>query len=213
MIIDETIASYMEWLDRISKSPRIHIQGLEKCTKYLNDYLDDLINKNEVSKITSAIYTLNEYSKVILYFKNHDSFFISEKMQKILQSKTNLEKLLNIPEEKIDAVLNLSEANWTMKKPISGMIRILPANFNLDEVLTLRNGFLGTIIYVITGKATVIQLNRWPESNCFIISTEGGPTSEELNFAKHSRMQYINGASEYLKDLVDYDGKFINLIP
>lgn len=129
-------------------------------------------------------------------------------------SLAEIDKLLEVSEE-TEAPINmpLPEANWSVKQPIIGRIRLISTYPNLDELVSLRGGYFGTMIYLMDTRPSVDELFGWSDKNSVIVSGGGGDDSEEKNYACSEGIPYINGAGRYFPDLVRLDGKVVRLLP
>lgn len=215
MEMDSTIVHYMEWMKRMADKKLIHLGSLEKCRDGLEKHLQEILSAKDFSRAHKAKNSLGMYSHIFVEYRKLGADYM---LQGLYCCITELDTLLNVSKKVRDpdvlsTTMILSNANWSTKRGIIGKIGLVSDYPDLDELVSLRNGYPGIMIYLMKTKASVFQVNNWPDKNSVIISAEGGPTSEEMNSAMSEGMLYINGARDYFSNLVHLGCKIVCLLP
>jgi hypothetical protein len=107
----------------------------------------------------------------------------------------------------------LPEANWSVRQPLTGRLRLIPADKNITDVMAARAGDAERVIYLLESRPTVVELMGWPDQNSCVVSCGGGPNSEEMNFAQSEIRPYVNGATRYFEVLKRLNGRHVILLP
>lgn len=215
MEMDSTIVNYMECMKRMSDKNRIHLGSLDECRNGLEDHLQEIINAKDFSRAQKANNSLGMYSHVFVEYRKLGADYMLRGVYcyiEILKTMLNVSKKVSEPNEPPTTII-LSNANWSMKQRIIGKIGLVSDNPDLDELVSLRNGYPAIMIYLMKTKASVFQVCNWPDKNSVIISAYGGNTSEELNAAMSEGILYINGAIDYFSKLEHFSCKIVCLLP
>jgi len=209
MDMDKTVVYYMEWLKRMTDMDRIHLKALEEITTGMVDHLRVIIREGDISRAQKAKNSIAMYRHVLDQCQKQGGDSLLRALE---PCRADLNKLLHVPEESEPPTsVDLSEANWSERQTIIGKIKRIIGHLDVNELASLRDGYFGTMIYLIDTRPTVHELLNWPDKNSIIISGGGGGASEEMNYARSEGIPYINNAGRYLSELVHLDGKVVRL--
>lgn len=209
MRMDKTVVYYMEWLKRMTDIRRIHLKALEQITTGLVGHLREIAREGDISRAQKARNSLAMYKHVLDECGKQGGYSLLRRLKPCL---ANLDKLLHVPEESEHPInVDLSEANWSVRQTIVGKIKSVTGHVDLNEIASLRGGYFGTMIYLMDSRPSVHELFDWPDKNSIIISSGGGDTSEEMNYARSGGTPYINNAECYFSNLVRLDGKVVRV--
>ncbi len=207
--MDNTIVDYMEQLGRITNRKPIHLGALEKCRSGLINYLQEIVREKSSMSAQKAKNTLAMYSHVLAACREQRADFFGGRFQSCL---TNLNILIRDREEmEPPTIVVLNESNWSVKQQIFGRIKCVSSHPDLNELMSLRGGYFGTMIYLMGTRPSIPELLGWPDKQSVIVSTIGGENSEDMNYARSVRLPYINSAQGYYEDLRRLDGKTVIL--
>jgi hypothetical protein len=135
-------------------------------------------------------------------------------LQQLDSCMTELDEFVSAKSESVPpTVVTLPEANWSVARPVTGRIRLIPAGKDVRDLMSFRAGDAERVIYLMDSKATVIELAMWPDKNSYVVSAGGGRNSEEMNFAMSEGRPYVNGARRYFEVLKRLIGKHVILLP
>jgi hypothetical protein len=135
-------------------------------------------------------------------------------LQRLESGLAELDKLAGPPPKNAPSTgVALPNANWSVRQPLAGRLRLIPANKNIRDLLSVRAGDAEHVIYLMESRATVVELMTWPDKNSDVVSAGGGPNSEEMNFAQSECRPYVNGAAQYFEVLKRLNGRNVVLLP
>lgn len=221
--MDETVKYHMEWMKRLTDRGRIHLGGLERCTGGLITHLEEIIRKKSAGKAREVWDSMAQYSHVLRACREQGAGFMlvglesrMERIESLAKRHRHAEhKPADAAEEKAGLVsVALPGANWSLKQPLIGRLKVIPAGKDIRRLLSSRAGDTDCVIYLLEStRATIVELIEWPDKNSYVVSSSGGANSEEMNFARSEGRIYVNGAAPYFESLKRLDGRQVILRP
>ena len=105
------------------------------------------------------------------------------------------------------------DGNWVLEGAFLGEVVLVPKDFDVENVRSLRAGLADCAIYVCAHRPTVGELSRWGDEKCLIVSSEGSSTSEDWDVASAGSMAYVNGVRWGFDQLVHHAGQVVTVRP
>ncbi len=201
---DPSIASELEWLRRVQQHP--HARSICLACKGLEYRLWKLLKDATPRAIKAACAQILRERSLLLSFGPGPPVGILRDAESIMEDMTH--GTYGTPSATIGI-----DGNWVHKSAFLGEVVVVPKGFNVENVRSLRAGLADCAVYVCDHRPTVGDLNRWGDEECLIVSSGGGSTSEDWNFASAGSMAYVNGVRRGFDQLLQHERQVVVVRP
>jgi hypothetical protein len=126
----------MEWIKRMTDRRRIHLKALAECRDGLVRHVKEILSKKQVRKAREAKGTFAVFGDVLAACREQGAGFMLQGLESCL---AELDKLAGPPPKNAPPTsVALPNANWSVRQPLTGRLRLIPADKNIRDLLSVR---------------------------------------------------------------------------